>query len=90
MNHFNDAKGFNTSRSKMSIVRFKDIFLFLLSAAIVLHIPIGLGVCDKVNNIALTLGVLGRHIFISNKKVARKENRGFLHDMVVNRFGKYI
>ena len=30
-NYFNDAKGFNLSRSKMSKVRFKDIFLLLVS-----------------------------------------------------------
>ena len=30
-NRFDDAKGFNLSRSKMSIVRFKDIFFFFLS-----------------------------------------------------------
>ena len=30
-NYFNDVKGFNLSRSNMSKVRFKDIFLLLVS-----------------------------------------------------------
>ena len=29
-NYFNDLKSFNFSRGKMTIVRFKDVFFFLL------------------------------------------------------------
>ena len=66
------------------------VLLFLQSPTIVLHIPISLRVCDIISNIALTLRVLGRHNFRSVRKTEGKENREFLHDKEVNRFGRYI
>ena len=70
--------------------RNRSFLFFFGGPAIVPLIPIGLGVCEEIGNIALTLRVLGGHIFKTTQETARKEDRGFLYDAVVNRFEKYI